>query len=56
MTETNQSANVFARIVLEQTQPEALKQAMSNAHLSLYTGTMQSVKHESKAVDQNSDL
>lgn len=54
MTETTQEgANVFARIVLEQTQPETLKVAMADAHLNLYTGTVQSVKHESTSVDQN---
>ena len=52
MNETQQAASVFARIVLEQIQPETLKQEMSKAHLAMYMNTRQSVRHEAKPVDQ----
>jgi len=50
-----EAANVFARLVLEQIQPEALKQELQKAHLNVYMDTRQSVKHEAKAVVENTE-
>lgn len=46
-----QAMNVFARIVLEQTQPNKLNDVMAKAHLNTYMETRRSVFHEQKPVD-----
>lgn len=43
-----EAANVFARIVLEQTRPTDLQQEMRAAHLRLYCETPRSVLHEAR--------